>query len=63
MRRDLFYFYPLPVQPVSDAFVQAANQRFGKQCKVEPYKTVNFGLNYSFKYNMNGGALTIHFMP
>ncbi len=63
MRRDLFYFYPLPVQPVFDAFVQAANRKFGKQCKVDPYKTVNFGLNYSFKYNMNGGALTIHFMP
>jgi hypothetical protein len=63
MRRDLCYFYPIPVEPVFNAFVQAANQKFGKQCKIDAYKTVNFGLNYSFKYNMNGGALTIHFMP
>ena len=63
MRRDLAYFYPVPVEPVFDAFVQAANQKFGKQCKIDVYKTISFGLNYSFKYNMNGGALTIHFMP
>lgn len=63
MRRDLCYFYPLPVEPVFDAFVQAANQKFGKNCKLDAYKTISFGLDYSFRYNMNGGALTIHFMP
>ncbi|MBQ3331611.1 MAG: zinc-ribbon domain-containing protein [Ruminococcus sp.] len=63
MRRDLCYFYPLPVQPVFDAFVQAAKQKFGKNCKIDAYKTLSFGLDYSFRYNMNGGALTIHFMP
>ena len=30
MRRDLCYFYPVPVEPVFDAFVQAAKQKFGK---------------------------------
>ena len=54
MRRDLCYFYPVPVQPTFDAFVQAANQQFGKGCKIDAYKTISFGLNYSFKYNMNG---------
>ena len=63
MRRDLCYFYPVPVQPTFDAFVQAANQQFGKGCKIDAYKTISFGLNYSFKYNMNGGTLTVHFMP
>ena len=63
MRRDLVYYYECPLEPVFGAFVQAANQRFGKNCKVEAYKTISFALNYSFKYNMNGGALTAHFMP
>lgn len=63
MKRDLCYFYPAPVEPVFDAFVQAANRKFGKSCQIDAYKTINFGLNYSFKYNMNGGSLTLHFMP
>lgn len=63
MRRDLVYFYPLPINQVYDAFTQAANQKFGKSCKFDPYKTLSFALNFSFKYNMNGGSLTAHFMP
>ena len=63
MRRDLCYFYPVPVEPVFDAFVQAAKQKFGKNCKIDAYKTLSFGLDYSFRYNMNGGSLTLHFMP
>lgn len=63
MKRDLCYYYPAPVQPVFDAFVQAANQKFGKNCQVNMFKTISFGLDYSFKYNMNGGSLTLHFMP
>ena len=63
MRRDLVYFYPAPMKLVYDAFYNAANQRFGKDCKADPFKTLQFGLNYSFKYNMNGGSITAHFMP
>lgn len=63
MRRDIVYYYNCPLEPVFNAFVQAANQRFGKDCQVEPCKTLKFGLNYSFKYNMNGGVVTAHFMP
>lgn len=63
MRRDLVYFYPVPMKPVYDAFYNAANQKFGKECKADPFKTLQFGLSYSFKYNMNGGSVTAHFMP
>lgn len=63
MRRDLVYYYPLPVEPVYEAFVQAATQKFGKNCKLVPCKNMTFGLNFSLKYNMNGGSLTLHFMP
>ncbi|MBQ3265726.1 MAG: zinc ribbon domain-containing protein [Ruminococcus sp.] len=63
MRRDLCYYFAAPLYPVFDAFVQAAKQKFGKNCKIDAYKTISFGLDYSFKYNMNGGSLTVHFMP
>ena len=63
MKRDLVYFYDRPLDAVFSAFVQAANQQFGKNCKIDQGKTINFALNYSFKYNMNGGSVTAHFMP
>lgn len=63
MRRDLFHFYPRPVKDVFSAYQKAANERFGKNCRMEPYHTVSFGLNFSFRYNMNGGACTVHLIP
>ena len=63
MRRDLVFFYERPADAVFAAFVQAANERFGKNCKTERGVKLSFGLNYSFKYNMNGGSVTAHFMP
>ncbi len=63
MRRDLCYFYPCPLDSVYSAFLQAANEKYGKDCKTDPGKSITFGLNFSFKYNMNGGALTVHVMP
>ncbi len=63
MRRDLFHFYPRPVQAVYAAYLQAANERFGKNCRAEPCHTLSFGLNFSFRYNMNGGACTVHLIP
>jgi hypothetical protein len=63
MRRDLVYFYPVPLKPVYDACFNAANQKFGKNCKADPFKSLQFGLDFSFKYNMNGGSVTAHFMP
>lgn len=64
MTRDLFCYYPCPVQNVYGAFLRTANEQFGKNCREEmPGVVISFGLNYSFKYNMNGGAVTLHFMP
>lgn len=63
MRRDLVYFYERPTDVVFNAFAQAAKEKFGKDSRLDPPKTINFALNFSFKYNMNGGAVTAHFMP
>lgn len=63
MKRDLCYFYPCHMTDVYNAFIQSANQKFGKECKGEPPYTISFALNFSMKYNMNGGAVTIRLMP
>ncbi|MBR4257372.1 MAG: zinc ribbon domain-containing protein [Clostridia bacterium] len=63
MRRDVIHYYEKNIAVVFEAYKAAAMQKFGKDCRSEPYHTISFGLNYSLKYNMNGGACTVHFMP
>lgn len=64
MRRDICYFFAADVQSVYNAYLTAAsNQKFRRECAQEPYHTLSFGLNFSMKYNMNGGSCTIHFIP
>ena len=64
MRRDAFYFFPTDVATLYNAYAQAAAQPpFERECKAEPYHTLSFGLSMSLKYNMNGGACILHFMP
>ena len=64
MRRDVCYYFPTDVKTLFDAYARAAvSPPFERECKFEPYHTINFGLNFSMKYNMNGGACILHFMP
>ncbi len=64
MRRDLCYYFAADVCSVYNAYLMAAgNQQFRRECRQEPYHTLSFGLNFSMKYNMNGGSCTIHFIP
>ena len=63
MRRDVFHFYNEKVENVYKAYANAIYNEFDKSAKKEPYHTIGFGLSYSFKYNMNGGTCTVHFMP
>lgn len=64
MRRDVCYFFAADVKSVYDAYLAAAtNAKFRRTCNQQPYHTISFNLNFSMKYNMNGGACTLHFMP
>lgn len=64
MRRDVCYFFETDVKNLYSAYLMAAKgEPFGRDCKEEAFHTFSFGLNYSMKYNMNGGACTLHFMP
>ena len=66
MRRDVCYFIPADLVGVYDAFATILRREgfiTRDKCGFEPYHTITFALQSSFKYNMNGGACTIHFMP
>lgn len=64
MRRDVQYFYGADTVSVYNAFLTAAqNEPFERDCSGEPYATFSFGLNFSMKYNMNGGSCILNFFP
>ncbi len=64
LRRDVGFYVEAPVQTVYQAYLNAAtHEPFERDCKQEPFFSISFGVNFSFKYNMNGGACTLHFMP
>lgn len=64
MRRDICYFFPVSVDRLYNAYLSAAtNSRFRRECNEEPYHTLGFGLNFSMKYNFNGGGCTVRFIP
>lgn len=64
MRRDICYYFAAPVPKVYQGYLAAAgNDQFRRECREEPYHTLTFGLNFSMKYNFNGGSCVIRFMP
>ena len=64
MRRDIAFFIPADVQSVYNAYLSAlGNEKFRRECAQEPYHTLTFGLNFSAKFNFNGGSCTLHFIP
>ena len=62
MRRDLFYFYPADIDTVYVAYRDAIKNRLGKEAECRPVHMLVFSLNFSFKFNMNGGGCHVHFM-
>lgn len=64
MRRDICYYYQAPIAQVYQGYLSAAgNDQFRRECREEPYHTLTFGLNFSMKYNFNGGSCVIRFIP
>ncbi len=63
MKKDVFHYYEANIKSVCAAYVRTVKEKFGKNCSFEPYHTITFGLTTSLKYNMNGGACHIHFIP
>ncbi len=55
--------YPKGIVEVFNAYAEAIKTKLGKNPDIKPYTTISFGLNFSFKFNMNGGSCTVRFMP
>ena len=63
MREDVCYRFSADVQTVYGAYLKAAQSPpFERTCSQEPFHTFSFGVNYSMKYNMNGGSCILHFI-
>ena len=63
MRRDIFHYFDANIQDVFQAYQQTIQTKFEKNVTATPYHTISFALSFSFRYNMNGGSCTVHFMP
>lgn len=63
MRRDIFHYFSASVQNVFNAYYQAIQTKLEKNATATPYHTISYPLDFSFRYNMNGGTCTLHFMP
>ena len=64
MRRDISFYFDADVKTVYNAYLAAASDaRFRCSCNQQPYHTISFSMNFSMKYNINGGSCTLHFIP
>ena len=63
MVRDICHYYEADLRSVYNAYAQVATVTFEKKCEYHNEYKMSFGLNFSMRYNMNGGACIIHFMP
>lgn len=62
MRRDVFHHYDFDQKAVYEAYLKVlTNAPFNKKPDQTPYTLLSFGIGMSFKFNMNGGAVNIHF--
>ena len=63
MRREICHYFATDVPYVFKAYKQVIKEIFNENCTETPYHTLSFSLGFSFRYNMNGGVCTLHFMP
>lgn len=63
MRKDFCYFAQCDEKTLFNAYLQAIQTLFDTHATLSPYYRIKFDLGFSFKYNMNGGACTLHIMP
>ena len=62
MRRDLYHLYSTNIEQTFNAYVSALEDKpFLKKLNIEKYDLISFDLGMSFKFNMNGGCVNIHF--
>lgn len=62
MRVDIFHYYSAPIEKVYDAYNLAIKKVFKKDSAESYLLELTFWLNFSFKYNMNGGECHVHFL-
>lgn len=61
MKKEFCHYYPKPVEEIFTAYDRAVKVVFGADAEKAPNKLIEFDLEYSFKYNINGGGCSIRF--
>lgn len=62
MRRDLYHLYSASLEQTFNAYISALTEKpFEKELTIKEYSLISFDLGMSFKFNMNGGCVNIHF--
>lgn len=61
MRRDVFHTFDHDLKTVYDAFVEVLNKKPYERNPSLETNLISYSIGSSFKYNMNGGAVNIHF--
>ena len=64
MRKDIYYYFESDPASVYNACLTAVRNKFKKEPHNQaPYYLMEFGVTFSFKYNINGGSCVLAFVP
>ena len=64
MRRDVFHYFPASVEKTFAAYCTAVKRPpFDETPNIQQNRLISYRLGFSFRFNMNGGAINIHFAP
>ena len=63
MKIDICHYYERDLQSVYNAYARAITESLGERCTYHNGFKMSFNLNFAAKYNMDGGACTLCFMP
>ena len=61
MKKEICHYYPKPKEVVFLSYERAVNELLGAKIEKTPNESLIFDLEYSVKYNINGGGCHIRF--
>lgn len=63
MKANVFHYYPARIEEVYSAYKHAVRNAFETVADATQPHALSFKLDFSFKYNMNGGDCKLYFAP
>lgn len=63
MEKGICRYYDQNIDVIYNTYIRAIHTKFNKNCTSLPYYKLEFKLDFSFYYNINGGNCCVLFMP